>query len=226
MDDFDEDLKLILLGESGVGKTRLINDFFGLKEDSKERFDQFHKGEIEINPYIYKYYFWDSAGNQMYRKFNKILFRDAKILLIVYSIEYRESFEEVDFWIKYVKENIIHDKYIIALVANKSDLFEEQKVSEEEGQEAAKKYGIDFLTTSAETDIESFKEFVNNLIIKYIKKYKIKKNSEKINKKINEDKISFKINKKAKDDTYNKETSSKSKFLKTNFKHLNKYMNF
>ena len=59
----------------------------------------------------------------------------------------------------------------MALVANKSDLYDSQEVEKEEGQETAKKYGIKFLSTSALNDRKRFQEFVNELIEKYIEKY-------------------------------------------------------
>ena len=90
--------------------------------------------------------------------------RGSNIILIVYSKINRESFNEVDFWINYVKENVGDDKYIMALVANKNDLYEYDEVKYEEGQEVAKKYGIEFLTTSALKEGKLFKEFLNELI--------------------------------------------------------------
>ena len=166
-----EGIKVILLGEVGVGKTNLINVLFGMdfKENvaSTSGADCF-EGELKYQEKSYKYFLWDTAGQEIYRAINKIFIRDAKIAIIVYAIDNQHSFEEVDFWINYVKENKGEDKYLIALVANKSDLYEKQMVMDEEGQEAAKKHNIDFLTTSAKTDAESFREFVNNLIIKYI----------------------------------------------------------
>ena len=164
-------IKIILLGETGVGKTNLIRVFFGM--EFKENFlssssSDCFEGELKYNDKSYKFFLWDTAGQEKYRAINKMFFRDAKIILIVYSIVDKHSFDEVDFWIKYVKENLKNEKYIIALIANKNDLYEQQIVMDEDGKEVAEKYEIDFLTTSAKTDAVSFKEFVNKLIINYI----------------------------------------------------------
>ena len=121
------------------------------------------------NSYIYS--IWDTAGQERYRSVNKFIIRGSKIILIVYSIDNKKSFNEVNFWINFVKENVGDDKYIMALVANKSDLYDSQEVEKEEGQEAAKNYGIEFLSTSALNDRKRFQEFVNELIKKYIEKY-------------------------------------------------------
>ena len=165
-------IKIILLGETGVGKTNLIRVFFGM--EFKENFlssssSDCFEGELKYKDTSYKFFLWDTAGQEKYRAINKMFFRDAKIILIVYSIVDKHSFDEVDFWIKYVKENLKNEKYIIALIANKNDLYEQQIVMDEDGKEAAEKYEIDFLTTSSKSDAVSFKEFVNKLIINYIK---------------------------------------------------------
>ena len=159
-------IKIILLGETGVGKTNLIRVFFGM--EFKENFlssssSDCFEGELKYKDTSYKFFLWDTAGQEKYRAINKMFFRDAKIILIVYSIVDKHSFDEVDFWIKYVKENLKNEKYIIALIANKNDLYEQQIVMDEDGKEAAEKYEIDFLTTSAKSDAVSFKEFVNKL---------------------------------------------------------------
>ena len=97
--------------------------------------------------------------------------RGSNIILIVYSKISRESFNEVEFWINFVKENVGDDKYIMALVANKNDLYEYDEVKYEEGKEVAKKYGIEFLTTSALKEGKLFQEFLNELIKIYIENY-------------------------------------------------------
>ena len=170
-DSDDNSIKIILLGESGVGKTNLINVFFGreFNQHSEATSMSYNfEGEINYKKKPYKYFIWDTCGMEKYRSINKMFIRDSKIILIVYSIVDKRSFNEVDFWINFVKENVGSDKYIIALVANKSDLFEEQIVMEEDGREIAEKYGIEFFTTSASTNSKPFQGFVNKLIINYI----------------------------------------------------------
>ena len=191
----EDGIKIILLGETGVGKTNLIRVFFGM--EFKENFvssssSDCFEGDLKYNDKSYKFFLWDTAGQERYRAINRMFFKDARIILIVYSIIDKHSFDEVDFWIKYVKENIKDEKYIIALIANKNDLYEKQIVMDEEGREAAEKYNIDFLTTSAKTDAVSFKEFVNRLIINYINMTEGSgsKDDKKDTLKINKDKKS------------------------------------
>ena len=177
MDKSEDNIKMIILGEIAVGKTNLINALIG--EDFQENNDStisfsFYEGKIKYrkNSSIYNitYDVWDTPEPKISRSsMGKLFIKDSKILLIVYSMSDRKSFQKINVWINFVKENIKNEKYIIALIANKSDLFLNQEVSEEEGENIAKKYNIDFLTTSAKTDAVTFKEFVNRLIINYIK---------------------------------------------------------
>ena len=169
------EIKIILLGESGVGKTNLIYAFlnYGFQENPGCTLASFSfEAKYNYKNKSYTYTIWDTAGQEQYRSINKILIRDSKIILIVYSIDDRKSFNEVDFWIKYVKENLKDDKYIIALVANKNDLYEDdQMVMDEEGKDFAKKYNVDFLITSAKINGKSFQNFVYKLITIYIEKF-------------------------------------------------------
>ena len=125
--------------------------------------------EIKYEKKMYKYCMWDTAGQEKYKGITKLFIRKAKIILLVYAIDNLTSFKEIDTWINVVKTNIDNDKYIMALVANKSDLFESQEVTDDEGKELAEKYEIDFLVTSALLKAKSFKNFVDKQIIKYIK---------------------------------------------------------
>ena len=169
----EDGIKIIILGQSGVGKTNLINVFIGaeFQEYSETTTVSCIEGKITYENKSYTYNLWDTAGQEQYRSINKLFLRNAKIILIVYSIDNRNSFNEINYWINSVKENLGDDKYIMALVANKSDLYDFQEVEKEEGQETAKKYGIKFLSTSALNNRKRFQEFVNELIKNYIEKY-------------------------------------------------------
>ena len=184
-----QDIKITLLGETGVGKTNLINAICDLEFQTNSggtsgSYCMESEYKYKNNSYIYS--IWDTAGQERYRSVNKFIIRGSKIILIVYSIDNKKSFNEVNYWINYVKENVGDDKYIMALVANKSDLDEYEKVKYEEGLEVAKKYEIDFLTTSALSERKKFQEFLKKLIANYIDKYLIagKNTNTKGNKNI------------------------------------------
>ena len=168
-----KDIKIILLGETGVGKTNLINVFFGLKfEDQIDSTlaSYCNEGKFNYNNESYNYAIWDTAGQEKFRAISKLFIRDAQIILIVYSIINRKTFEQVNFWLNFVKENAENNTYILGLVANKIDLYEHQIVKDEEGIKIAKENNIDFLITSALKSPETFRKFVNKLLVKYIEK--------------------------------------------------------
>ena len=168
-----KDIKIILLGETGVGKTNLINVFFGLKfEDQIDSTlaSYCNEGKFNYNNESYNYAVWDTAGQEKFRAISKLFIRDAQIILIVYSIINRKTFEQVNFWLNLVKENLENNTYILGLVANKIDLYEHQIVKDEEGIKIAKENNIDFLVTSALNSPETFRKFVNKLLVKYIEK--------------------------------------------------------
>ncbi len=168
-----KDIKIILLGETGVGKTNLINVFFGLKfEDQIDSTlaSYCNEGKFNYNNESYNYAIWDTAGQEKFRAISKLFIRDAQIILIVYSIINRKTFEQVNFWLNFVKENVENNTYILGLVANKIDLYEHQIVTDEEGKKIAKENNIDFLITSALKSPETFRKFVNKLLVKYIEK--------------------------------------------------------
>jgi small GTP-binding protein len=164
-------IKIILLGEAGVGKTNLINVAIGHEFDpniNSTLNTTFIEQQLQYNNKTYTYTIWDTAGQEMYRSLNKIFMKGAKIVIIVYSIETRKSFEELNYWIDNVKETLGDDNYVMAIVANKADLFEDQVVSDKEGKDLANKYKIKFCLTSAKDQPDGFKKFLTDLIKEYI----------------------------------------------------------
>lgn len=165
-------IKIILLGESGVGKTNLINVAIGknFEQNSISSIQSSYlEGLLEYNNKKYIYNLWDTAGQEIYRSLNKIFIKGSKIILCVYAIDNRPSFQELEYWINNTKETLGNEEqYLIAIVANKSDLFEEQVVYDDEGKKLAEKHNIKFCVTSACCDAEGFKNFLHELIIDYI----------------------------------------------------------
>ena len=164
-------IKVILLGESGVGKTNLINVALGKKFEHHSQssvHSSFLEGLIDFNNKKYRYALWDTAGQEIYRALNKIFLKGSKVIIYVYSINNKNSFEQLEYWINNTKEILGDEKYIRAILANKSDLFEEQIVTDEQGKKLAEKYNIKFGVTSALVDAEGFKKFLKELIIDYI----------------------------------------------------------
>ena len=164
-------IKIILLGESGVGKTNLINvslDREFEENSASTNYCSYLEGILDYNNKKYSYALWDTAGQEIYRSLNRIFIKESKIILFVYSINNKDSFDEMEYWINSAEEILAEGKYIRALVGNKSDLFEEQIVSDDDAQKLADKYKMKMKITSALTDKAGFKLFLKELIIDYI----------------------------------------------------------
>ena len=172
--DNNEPIKVILLGESGVGKTNLINVSLGRNFNDESLSTQscyYSESSFTYKDKTYFYNLWDTAGQEQYRSLNRIFLQKGKIILLVYSIDNETSFKEIEFWLNYVKENLEDEKHIIALIANKSDLYEVQKVSDDLGREFAEKNEMKFSISSAKTNSAQFKKFLIELFQEYIDRF-------------------------------------------------------
>ena len=171
--DLSKGIKIILLGESGVGKTNLIRVATG--EEFEQNSMSSSSGSYKEGYYIssskkkYIYHLWDTAGQEAYRSLNKIFIKNAKVVIFVYAIDNEPSFKELSYWIDLAKAEL-GDDFVMGIVANKIDLYEEQQVKEEVAVEFAKNLNIKFRATSALTEPMGFKCFLEELLIDYIKK--------------------------------------------------------
>ena len=152
-----ESIKVVLLGESGVGKTSIVSQFTTHKFDPHRETSlsaQFVSKTVdfpEISQSI-KFDIWDTVGQEKYRSIAKIFYKDAKVIIFVYDITTEFSFEGIkNYWYDETKANW-DGTPILAVVANKVDLYESQKVSHNDGKNFAEKIGAIFQTTSALSD--------------------------------------------------------------------------
>ena len=103
----DRAIKVILLGESGVGKTNLIRRTMGLNFDknSDSNFSSsYSENDIIVQDIKYAYQIWDTAGQEKFRALNKLFIKDSKLIIIVFSIDNKISFDQIDFWLNFVKK--------------------------------------------------------------------------------------------------------------------------
>tara|TARA_B100001758_G_scaffold190722_1_gene167694 strand:+ start:2766 stop:3368 length:603 start_codon:yes stop_codon:yes gene_type:complete len=174
------DIKLILLGNTFVGKTsltlRFLNNVFNEFQEPTLGAAFFVK-KFNHNNQLYKFEVWDTAGSEKYKSLLPIYYRNSKVALIVYDITNLKSFEDAKNWIRELKE-ILPDCFII-LIGNKSDLIEKKKVDIDNSKTFAKKNNINFIETSAKTGYNVDKIF--KIIIKNIK-IKIKTKKSEYNK--------------------------------------------
>ena len=152
-----ESIKVVLLGESGVGKTSIISQFTAHKFDPHRETSlsaQFTSKTLEFPDLgqSIKFDIWDTVGQEKYRSLAKIFYKDAKVIILVYDIMSETSIEGLkNYWYEETKNNTDGNP-IFAVVANKIDLYADQKVSNNEGKEFADKIGAIFQTTSALSD--------------------------------------------------------------------------
>ena len=182
-----EEIKVILVGESGTGKTSLINDAVGIpfkdKLDSTTA-NSFFSKTITIDKKQYTLNLWDTIGQEKFHSLTKIFIKDSKIVILVYDITDITSFTKIDFWYKTVKD-ILGDDAIYGLCGNKNDLLMKMQVKEEEGRNYAEEKNILFRTTSAKTS-SGFNKFLEELTKQYIEKFGgIKIKADDNDKKIN-----------------------------------------
>ena len=170
-DDDAHEVKTILVGMSGTGKTNMINVLTGHKFDSVKfstTTSSFVDKYITIKKKKYRLEIWDTAGQEQFRSLTNIFIKDSKIVVIVYDITNKKSFEEVDYWVNTVKE-LLGEEPVFGLAGNKKDLFQEEEVEEEDGENKAKEIGAIFKLTSAKTGL-GINDFMQSLLEEYIKK--------------------------------------------------------
>jgi small GTP-binding protein len=165
----EESIKVVLIGESGVGKTSIIAQFTkgifnqDLMSTNGATFSTKKKLFKNLNKTL-SFEIWDTAGQEKYRSLAKMFFKDATVALIVYDITNIKSFNEIkDYWLTLVKDNG-PKKVLMYLVGNKCDLSEKEAVKEEDAREYAKNEKISFWLTSAKdsTGIDELFEEIGN----------------------------------------------------------------
>lgn len=150
-DTYEELFKIVLIGDSGVGKTNMMTQYLRkeFNENSKATVGvEFGSKVMEIEGKQVKAQIWDTAGQERYKSITSAYYKGAKGAFVVYDITRKETFESVDKWISDLNHSA--DKnLIIILVGNKSDLEEQRQVQTVEGEEKAKNKEMCFFETSA-----------------------------------------------------------------------------
>jgi small GTP-binding protein len=169
----DDFIKIILLGESGVGKTNLINVSQGKDFDANSASSfssSYLYGQLNHLEKEYKYVLWDTVGQETYRSLNQLFMKNSKVIIFVYAMDNAKSYNELDYWIKTANESNNED-CIMAIVGNKCDLIDKQVVSDNEAETYAEEKGMKIKFTSAKKDPLGFKNFLEELIKDYINEY-------------------------------------------------------
>ena len=185
--DYDKEdykIKVIIVGDSGVGKTNLISRYAKDKYDSNSKATigvEFLYKTLKINKDVFKIEIWDTAGQERYKSITSAYYRGANGAIIVYDITSENSFKNIETWISEVKGRSSNNLKIM-IIGNKMDLQDKRKVSTEKGIEKAKDLNLNLFEASA-LDKTNVNEAFNNLFKEI---YLDIKNKSEINKNNND----------------------------------------
>lgn len=177
------EIKVILLGESGVGKTSLIKAYLDKDIDKNEITTSvpiLTNKKISAKYKSFDICLWDTAGQEKFRSVTSTFYKGTHIAIFVYDVTVKESFKQLEkYWVKSL-EDIIGKDTIYGLAGNKIDLFDKEEVSENEGREFAEKIGAIFKETSALNCKKDIIQFINELVEKLLKKENLIQYEERI----------------------------------------------
>jgi len=159
---YDFLFKLLLIGDSGVGKTcvlfRFAEDAFNSTFISTIGID-FKIRTIEMDGKKIKLQIWDTAGQERFRTITTAYYRGAMGIMLVYDITNEKSFDNIKNWIRNIEEHATSDVEKMVL-GNKCDMNDRRQVSKERGEQLAIEYGIKFMETSAKASINVEEAFL------------------------------------------------------------------
>ena len=163
--------KVVLVGDSGVGKTcliqRYVNDKYSDNTESTSASTYTYK-IVEYKDYkkSISLDIWDTAGQEVYRAMAKNFYLNASIGILVYDVRRRESFESIkDYWYEQLKQSG-EENIVLGIAGNKCDLFQDEEVTEEEAKKYADSIGAVFHLTSCKESIG-----IDDLFVECGKKY-------------------------------------------------------
>ncbi|KAJ8546559.1 hypothetical protein K7X08_032633 [Anisodus acutangulus] len=153
-DDYDYLFKVVLIGDSGVGKSNLLSRFtrneFSLESKSTIGVE-FATRSLTVDTKVIKAQIWDTAGQERYRAITSAYYRGAVGALLVYDVTRRSTFENVEKWLKELRDHT-DQNIVIMLVGNKSDLRHLVAVTTEDAKSFAEQESLYFMETSALED--------------------------------------------------------------------------
>eukprot|EP00823_Brevimastigomonas_motovehiculus_P000465 TRINITY_DN10580_c0_g1_i1.p1 TRINITY_DN10580_c0_g1~~TRINITY_DN10580_c0_g1_i1.p1 ORF type:complete len:218 (+),score=25.62 TRINITY_DN10580_c0_g1_i1:36-689(+) len=169
-ESYDYLLKLLLIGNSGVGKTSLLlqftDDNFSNSVRSTVGVD-LKKKMIKMRDKTIKACIWDTAGQERFRTMTSAYYRGAHGIIIVYDVTDRESFENVRDWIKEIDLYSTNEDAVKLMVGNKIDKNSERKVSKEEALAFSRSHSMMYLESSAKTKVgvqQAFEELIQKIL--------------------------------------------------------------
>ncbi|XP_019568752.1 ras-related protein Rab-26 isoform X2 [Rhinolophus sinicus] len=155
-DFYDVAFKVMLVGDSGVGKTCLLvrfkdGAFLAGTFISTVGID-FRNKVLDVDGMKVKLQIWDTAGQERFRSVTHAYYRDAHALLLLYDVTNKASFDNIQAWLTEIQDYAQHN-VVLMLLGNKVDSTQERVVKREDGEKLAKEYGLPFMETSAKTGL-------------------------------------------------------------------------
>ena len=161
--EFDLSFKLIVIGDTGVGKSCLT------VKATKGKFDSLYSPTIgfdfmtfftKIEDTVIKLQIWDTCGQEVYRSLINSFYHNSSIAILVYAIDNEESFKNLNLWLNEIKTNGSPDMNVF-LIGNKADLEDNREIPKEEAEKFAKNNNMKlFLETSAKTGFNAQNVFI------------------------------------------------------------------
>jgi len=177
-DEYDYLFKVVLIGDSGVGKSNLLSRFtrneFNLESKSTIGVE-FATRSIQVDGKTIKAQIWDTAGQERYRAITSAYYRGAVGALLVYDIAKHLTYENVERWLKELRDHA-DQNIVIMLVGNKSDLRHLRAVPTDEAKAFAEKNNLSFIETSAldSTNVEAAFQNILTEIYKIVSQKQIR----------------------------------------------------
>ena len=179
--NFDLSFKLIVIGDSGVGKSCLTNN--AVKNTFEEAYNatvgfEFFTFNVKMCEKVIKLQIWDTCGQELYRSLITNFYRNSSLAIMVYAINDKATFENIEMWLRELRTHSNPDAKVF-LIGNKVDLEKEREVTTEQGESYCKQNKIDlFMESSAKTGLNTQNIFLKaaELLFDNYNKYQNKKN--------------------------------------------------
>lgn len=165
--------KVIVIGDSNVGKTSIINTIINEKTVSQKTTIEISSvtKEMKIENEKFKFEIWDTIGQERYHSVNRMFYLDSKICIIVYDITNKTSYENaIGKWLNDIQKFNNRD-LIIGLAGNKCDLYEKENISVDEVKKFANSNNMIFKETTA-TSFDTIDSLINELVEAFCNKFK------------------------------------------------------
>ncbi|XP_046842555.1 ras-related protein Rab-22A-like [Xenia sp. Carnegie-2017] len=149
--DTMREIKVCLLGDTGVGKSCLVLRFVSDRFDDRSKPTigaSFMSKMFVVDEQAYKFQIWDTAGQERYRSLAPLYYRDASAAIVVYDITNQSSFYALKDWIKEIRR-YGPNECVIAIAGNKCDLDDQREISMQSAREYAESVEAIFTETSA-----------------------------------------------------------------------------